>query len=95
MAAMSMGCSAIYLLGLDHDWLAHLNRNYAFYTDREGEKHDWMYKDLMEAVLIMWCGYESIQRVAQSLDIRIINVTRGGFLDVFERCNYESVIDST
>jgi hypothetical protein len=92
MGAMFMGCSPIYLLGLDHDWLAHSNTHYTFYTGDEAEKHDWKYGDLMEAVLIMWRGYESIRKVAEREGIRIVNATRGGFLDVFERADYESVI---
>lgn len=92
MGAMFMGCSPIYLLGLDHDWLAHAGTHYTFYTGDEAEKHDWKYADLMEAVLIMWRGYESIRKVAEGEGIRIVNATRGGFLDVFERAEYESVI---
>jgi hypothetical protein len=92
IGAMFMGCSPIYLLGLDHDWLAHAHTHYTFYTGQEAEQHDWKYGDLMEAVLIMWRGYESIRRVAAAEGISILNATRGGFLDVFERAEYESVI---
>jgi hypothetical protein len=92
MGAMFMGCSPIYLLGLDHDWLAHQGQYYTFYTAQTAEKHEWNYGDLMEAVLIMWRGYESIRRVAEARGIRIFNATRGGFLDVFERADYEAVL---
>jgi hypothetical protein len=94
LTAMYMGCSPIYLMGLDHDWLAHKNLHYTFYRVENPEHHNWNYRDLMEAVLTMWKGYESIRKVAHSLDLRIINVTRGGFLDVFERADYESVFNS-
>lgn len=89
IGAMVMGCSPIYLLGLDHDWLAHANSHQTFYT---GQAHEWKYKDLMQAVLIMWRGYESIRDIATTNNIQIINATRGGFLDVFDRADYESVI---
>jgi hypothetical protein len=92
MGAMFMGCSPVYLLGMDHDWLAHAGQHCTFYTGDEAEKHDWKYGDLMEAVLIMWRGYESIRRVADASGVRIINATRGGFLDVFERADYEGLI---
>ena len=96
IAAMYMGCSPIYLLGMDHDWLAHKGEQQNFYQGRsmgsEGTLDDWRYQDLMEAVLTMWRGYRSIRRVAESMNIRIVNASQGGFLDVFERGDYESVI---
>jgi hypothetical protein len=92
MGALFMGCSPIYLLGMDHDWLAHTNVHYNFYTSEAGEQHDWGYGDLMEAVLVMWRGYESIRKVAGSEGARIFNATPGSFLDVFERADYESII---
>lgn len=96
MGAMFMNCSPIYLLGMDHDWLAHAGAHYTFYAGDGTEKHARNYGDLMKEVLTMWRGYESIRRVAESRGIRIVNATRGGFLDVFERADYESVIgDST
>jgi hypothetical protein len=94
MGAMFMGCQPIYLLGLDHDWLAHEHEHYTFYTGDAAEQHDWKYGDLMEAVLIMWRGYESIRRVAEAEGISIFNATRGGFLDVFERADYEGLLRS-
>jgi hypothetical protein len=96
MGAMFMGCSQICLLGMDHDWLSHSGAHTAFYQGaampNESTIDDWKYKDLMEAVLIMWRGYESIKRVAESRGVEIINATRGGFLDVFKRAEYESVV---
>lgn len=96
MGAMFMGCSPIYLLGMDHDWLAHRGEHTNFYQGKDMKTQitldDWRYGDLMEAILIMWLGYESIQKVAESLNIRIVNATHGGFLDVFERGCYESVL---
>lgn len=94
IGAMFMGCSPIYLLGLDHDWLAHRGEHYTFYTGQSAEKHDWKYGDLMEAVLIMWRGYESIRRVAEAHGIKIFNATPGSFLDVFERADYEALLRS-
>jgi len=99
MAAMYMGCSPIYLLGLDHDWLSHRDMDRHFY---EGATVDHAraeqnlgkesYKVQMEAVLKLWYGYESILRVAETAGIRIVNATKGGFLDVFEREDYDSLI---
>lgn len=101
MVAIYMGCSPIYLLGLDHDWLAHMGQNRHFYKGHSGfeghPKHipmlsDWGYRANMESQLILWSGYEKLRRIADREGIEIINVTNGGFLDVFERADYEEVI---
>lgn len=103
MAAIYMGCSPIYLLGLDHDWLAHMGENRHFYKGHSGfEGHpslrpilsDWGYRGNMESQLILWTGYEKLQDIAIRENRRIINATDGGFLDIFERANYEEIINS-
>jgi hypothetical protein len=98
MAAMFMGCSTIYLMGLDHDWLSQRGVPTNFYNTEEaknqpqGNVGDWDYKSLMIAVTTIWRVYDMHQRIARAHGIRIINCTRGGFLDVFERARYEDVI---
>lgn len=102
MAALYMGCSPIYLLGLDHDWLAHMGQNRHFYKGHAGfeghPKHrpvlaDWGYRANMESQLILWSGYEKLRDLADRKGSQILNATNGGFLDVFERANYEELID--
>ena len=101
MAAIYMGCSPIYLLGVDHDWLAHRGEAGHFYQGHGGlEKNkdfkpvlsQWSYKFLMECQLKLWTGYETLAQIAEGKQIRILNATNGGFLDVFERANYEDLI---
>src|SRR5258708_22569556 len=98
MAAMYMGFTRIYLLGVDHDWLSHGGQHLNFYSQEEAESQpdgnlpEWNYHSLMEAVLTMWKVYEMLLRVAQREGIKIINATHGGFLDVFDRRSYESII---
>lgn len=101
MLAIYTGASPIYLLGLDHDWLAHTGESKHFYAGHAGlEKHpevkpvlsDWSYKFLMECSLIGWNAYESLLRLSERKGIRIANATAGGFLDVFERVSYEEVL---
>lgn len=97
MAAMYMGCSPIYLLGLDHDWLSHGGEDLHFYSEQDassqpdGHVGNWTYLTLMEAMTTMWQHYGMLLRVARAEGIEIINCTRGGFLDVFQRARYEDV----
>ena len=101
MAAIYMGCSPIYLLGLDHDWLAHRGENRHFYSGNSGlDTHpklkpvlsDTRYRAIMESQLILWSGYEKLLEISEREGCHIINLTNGGFLDVFERGNYEQVV---
>jgi hypothetical protein len=98
MTAMFMGCSKIYLLGLDHDWLSHGGEHINFYSEQaidsqpDGNLNGWQYKPLMESVLTMWEIYEKLEQLARADGITIFNATRGGFLDVFERANYEDAV---
>jgi len=83
MIAMYMGCSPIYLLGLDHDWLAH-RQEYA----------DWQkysYKFVIEFQHKLWCGYENLLELANRTGTQILNATEGSFLDVFPTASYDSI----
>jgi hypothetical protein len=99
MAAMYMGCSTIYLMGLDHDWLSHFGEEVHFYGEHEaddqpdGHVGQWTYLSLMEAMTMMWQHYLMLSRIARNEGIKIINCTGGGFLDVFERANYEQIVN--
>ncbi len=101
MAAMYMGCSPIYLLGLDHDWLAYPGMDKHFYASKTIENHPQAHGDLsrisykseLESVLELWCGYEGLLKCSLKEGIAILNATNGGFLDVFERVGYESLVE--
>ena len=96
---MFMGCSPIYLVGLDHDWLSHRSMQKHFYTENtienslktDGDSGRPYYKSTIQSSLALWCGYETILKIASNKNINIINATEGGFLDVFERVKYESI----
>jgi hypothetical protein len=101
MAAMFMGCSPIYLIGLDHDWLSHRTLDKHFYegttlgkhpATHEGDLSAFSYKEDAMAIVNLWNGYEALRDVAQSRSIKIFNATAGGFLDVFERVKYEDIL---
>jgi hypothetical protein len=100
MAAMFMGCSPIYLMGLDHDWLAHRGVDTHFFSGRSLENHptatgelNYSYESEIEAMRKLWKGYRKLSEFADAHGLKIFNATAGGFLDVFERVKYESVFD--
>jgi hypothetical protein len=99
LVAMYMGCSPIYLLGLDHDWLSHGGQHLNFYSEGtpdeqpEGNLPGWTYRMMMQAMLTMWDIYEMLLRIANAEGIEIINATHGGFLDVYKRQSYESIFN--
>ena len=103
MWSLYMGCSPIYLLGLDHDWLAHRGMDKHFhrgttienYSKAEEDLSKIYYKDDLKAVLDLWKGYETILKITANKNISIINATEGGFLDVFERREYKSIFTSS
>jgi len=100
MAAIYMGCSPIYLLGLDHDWLAHRGQDRHFYEGKTVDGHPKAHGDLdrysykldLVAALKLWNGYEQLRDYAIHCDIQIINATCGGFLDVFPRVSYDNLV---
>jgi len=98
LIAIFMRCSPIYLLGMDHDWLAHGGNHLNFYSTGNpqdqpaGNLPGWGYHGMMDAVTMMWKVYELQSLMARTAGVKIINCTRGGFLDVFERARYEDVI---
>jgi hypothetical protein len=101
--AVYMGCNPIYLLGYDHDYLAHRGKDHHFYEGnilggRIKDKFEnsnietiYPYYFTMQFMQKFWNNYKKIKQVADQRNIRIINATRGGFLDVFERTDYETI----
>lgn len=100
MLAIYMGCSPIYLLGFDHDYLANRGVDQHFYEGStiEGSKLGAIplgaripYDDEMEANLKLWKTYRSLKTIATRRNITILNATDGGYLDVFERVRFEEL----
>jgi hypothetical protein len=101
MVAMYAGCSPIYLMGLDHDWLAHRGAFGHFFpgvtidAHASAANHDLSrtsYGKLAATVLGLWRSYEALRAVAEQTGTQILNATDGGFLDVFPRVAYADVV---
>lgn len=101
MSALYMGFEEIYLMGVDHDWLSHRGQDRHFYEGNGGmgkcseaptDIGANSYQYWMEYQLRVWKGYQNLLKFANYKGSRILNATNGGFLDVFERANYENVV---
>lgn len=102
MTAVYLGCSPIYLLGFDHDWLVYREYERHFYEGKTISDHpvahgtyDYPLDSEMDSMLKLWRGYRWLDAVTKSRDVQILNATAGGFLDVFERVPYSSLFELT
>ena len=95
LIALYLGCSPIYLIGLDHDWLAQPLLATHFYASSAQDDFSMLcYRQLMETALRVWTTHEWIKDVASNQGTAIYNATDGGFLDVYERADYGSITES-
>jgi len=103
-AAIYMGCNPIYLMGFDHDYLAHKGTYQHFYQGGDGMRgkksealinnlfeNVFSYYDSMKFMMQFWENYIYLKKIASKLEIEIINATEGGYLDVFNRSKYENI----
>jgi hypothetical protein len=95
LLALYMGYRNIYLVGLDHDWLASPTKH-TYFFDKDphwrDDAADFPYEIIMESILRLWKSYRHLREFAFARGTRIFNATRGGFLDVFPRVEYESLV---
>ncbi len=94
MIALYIGCSPVYLIGLDHDWLAHRSVQRHFYAGG-ADLSAYGYGTLVERALKTWRAHEALRDVACKRDVTIYNATAGGFLDVFPRVEFETLFPVT
>ncbi|MDD4875427.1 MAG: DUF115 domain-containing protein [Candidatus Pacebacteria bacterium] len=93
LIARYMGFKKIYLLGCDHDWLAQPIEAYPTHFYKKDPLYPGVhetYESSLENTLKLFKSYRSIKEKFK--DTKIYNATPGGFLDVFERADYESVL---
>lgn len=97
--ALYLGCREIYLLGFDHDWLAHIGESRHCYDEnkhalnREGydEWSTFSMEKQLRQLLELWQQYRALKDIAEARGAKIINATDGGWLDVFPRTDYGSL----
>lgn len=91
--AMYEGFEEIYLLGCDSSYsktgIRHFNEPKQEQTDVYGATYDVArYKTASETVIN---SYQKIKEYADKKGIKIYNATRGGYLEVFERVDFDAL----
>jgi hypothetical protein len=94
MVAAYMGCSPIYLLGLDSDWAASHNLDRHFYADPTSAGNVLSYQTILECSLQLFRGYANLWEYCQASGVEVYNCTAGGLLDVFPRRPFEDVVNT-
>lgn len=85
--AIYMGFQEIYLLGIDHYDKSIGNQSVHFYKNKKNEYQTPTYLEGIEY------GYSLAKKEAEKRGIHIYNATRGGRLEVFERVDFDSLLD--
>lgn len=107
MCAIYMGFEEIYLLGCEHDFLAHLNYFEGFKHFHETQKYDPTnekqakyfalptnsYEAFIHHTKILFQNYRllKIKTARTHPGVRIYNATPNSFLDVFPRVKFEDI----
>ncbi len=87
--ALFMGFSEIYLIGVDNNYIG--GNNYA--EGLKAKTGDEKARMGMALTNMEWTrGYENLQLIAEKKKRRIVNVTRGGNLEVYERAALEDIL---
>lgn len=90
--AIYMGFKEVYLLGVDFSWGEH-GENTHFCNDYVDPEYEQRIKENVMHKNELIKNYECANRFAKEHGVKIYNATRGGYLEVFERINFESVFD--
>jgi len=93
--ATYMGYKNIYLLGMDHSYALTYDHTGKVIEDKSVQSHvfkDENPKDVIANIEGMNKAYIASKEYANENEIKIINVTRGGKLEWFERAKLEDVV---
>jgi len=104
MVAAYMGFNKIYLLGCDSDWAKYPSSKGAlphFYNEKNtcmmnpliSSTQDWMYENVLNSTLVVFKSYRLLNNALRQKNVTVLNATNGGFLDMFERVEYEAIFN--
>lgn len=92
-----MGCNPIYIIGADHYWGEKSKRRgveisteddkWHFHPDYYGKGKEWN----LPVVDRITRSYECARKAANMYGFRIYNATIGGYLEVFDRVDYDAL----
>jgi hypothetical protein len=92
--ALTLGFREIYLIGFDCNWLAGTSTSYHFYQTHEyfpefdsvgKDTRGFSYEDEVRSVVREFESHRLLREKAETLGVQIVNATKGGLLDVYER----------
>ncbi len=96
MLALALGCSPIYLLGLDYDKLCHRSRFPHFYDSDSPEKQvdlsKYPYLHLLEFAVNKYRAHDVLREIGLQRGQMIFNATPGSFLDIYPEVQYEKIV---
>lgn len=98
--AIYMGINEIYLLGVDHSWVLHYGESKHFYAENEHKLVQQNYSEWIEEDIgkefknnaILWDIYRDIRNYCKTINVNIVNLTKGSLLDIYEKNNLENII---
>ena len=94
--AVHMGFNEIYLIGMDNRYAYSILRDGTVVENKNVTSHfaaDTKQKKHPVATWEMDVGFEYAEKFSKENGFRIYNVTRGGFLETFERKDLDSVLN--
>ena len=96
--AVHMGFKEIYLLGMDNRYAFSRLRDGSIVENKNVTSHfaaDTNQKAYAAATWEMDVGFEYSESFSKDNGFRIYNATRGGFLEAFERVDFDSIITNS
>lgn len=96
--AMYLGLNPIYIIGCDHYYGGEESKDGITITHKKGVENHFIkgYRKPGEKagkanIQLMNAAYHSAKKYADMNNIKVYNATRGGYLDIFERANYDDL----
>lgn len=97
--AAYMGFKTIYLIGMDNKYMYTQERDGRIVKNEKIEDHcydDKSVSNLKHQAVPVWeldVAYTQALKASEEIGIRILNATRGGYLDTFDRINLDEIME--